>query len=73
MSFGKKLQQLRRAAYMSRADLAASMGISTKSIRSWEEDRELSSIDTATRVAEALRVPLDWLLSEDDRLRAEAE
>jgi DNA-binding XRE family transcriptional regulator len=53
MRFGKKLRQLRRAAYMSQADLAVSLGISTDSIRDWEEGRHLPSTDTANTVAEA--------------------
>ena len=69
MSFGKKLHQLRRAAYMSRADLAASIGISREIIRDWEEGRELPLTETASRIAEALKIPVDWLLSESDRLR----
>ena len=54
---------------MSRADLAASIGISREIIRDWEEGRELPLTETASRIAEALKIPVDWLLSESDRLR----
>jgi transcriptional regulator with XRE-family HTH domain len=59
MTFGQRLQALRAEAGLSQPQLAARAGLSIDSFRNWEQDRVLSRIDTATRLARALGVSLE--------------
>ena len=61
MSFGKRLQELRKAAGLSQSQLAARAGVPIDSLRNWEQDKALPKIDTAALLAVALGVSLDRL------------
>jgi transcriptional regulator with XRE-family HTH domain len=65
-SFGRKLQQLRKGAGLSQADLAAKANVSVDSLRHWEQGQVLPRIDAATKLARALGVSLDLLAVEVD-------
>jgi transcriptional regulator with XRE-family HTH domain len=66
MSFGKRLQELRRVAGLSQTDLAKQSGISIDSLRNWEQDRALPKIDAAARLARHLKVLVDELVRDAD-------
>jgi transcriptional regulator with XRE-family HTH domain len=59
MGFGKTLQDLRKAAGLSQAELAVRSDTSIDSLRNWEQDKALPKIDAVTRLASALSVSLD--------------
>jgi transcriptional regulator with XRE-family HTH domain len=61
MTFGMKLQQVRKSAGMPQTELARLSETSIDSLRNWEQDRAMPKIDAAARLARALGVPLDVL------------
>jgi transcriptional regulator with XRE-family HTH domain len=65
MSFGARLQELRKDAGFSQSELARRSGSSIDSLRNWEQDRVLPRLDAATRLARALGVSLDRLAVQD--------
>jgi transcriptional regulator with XRE-family HTH domain len=65
MSFGKTLQNLRRAAGLTQTELAMRSNTSIDTLRNWEQDQALPKIDAATRLARALGVSLNKLAVED--------
>jgi transcriptional regulator with XRE-family HTH domain len=67
MSFGKTLQNLRRAAGLTQTELAMRSNTSIDTLRNWEQDQALPKIDAATRLARALGVSLNKLAVEDKR------
>jgi transcriptional regulator with XRE-family HTH domain len=58
---GERLQRLRKAAGMSQSQLARAAAVPLGSLKNWEQDRRVPLLDTAARVASALRVSLDEL------------
>jgi transcriptional regulator with XRE-family HTH domain len=61
MSFGDRLQQLRKAAGLSQAELATRSETSLDTLRRWEQGRNLPNIEAAAKLARALGVSLDDL------------
>lgn len=64
----QRLRQARRFADMTQADLAKRCGVTRGAVALWEsaesEHRTKPSIDHIQVIAEACRVPLDWLLND---------
>ena len=56
---GEVLQRLRKEAEMSQAELAEAAGVPIGTVRNWEQNRRVPGLDTAARVASALKVSLD--------------
>jgi transcriptional regulator with XRE-family HTH domain len=61
MTFGQRLQELRKAAGLSQTELAARSATAIDTFRKWEQGRTLPSIEAAARLATALGVSLDQL------------
>jgi transcriptional regulator with XRE-family HTH domain len=72
MGIGMRLQQLRKAAGLSQTELAQLSETSIDSLRNWEQDRSTPKLDAAARLAKALGVTLDALVSESPESRRES-
>ena len=61
--FGNRLYALRREAGLSQAELGARLGVSNKAVSKWENGTAKPGLDIARRLAEALNVTLDELMT----------
>jgi transcriptional regulator with XRE-family HTH domain len=61
---GQRLQRLRKAAGLSQSELGKAADIPVGSLRNWEQDRRTPLLDTAGKVARALGVTVDELITE---------
>jgi transcriptional regulator with XRE-family HTH domain len=66
MSLGKKIEDLRRKRGITSRELAADVQVTSSLISQIEHGKTSPSLDTLRRIAKALRVPLTYLLLEDD-------
>ena len=66
MSLGKKIGDLRRKRGLTSRELATNVQVTSSLISQIEHDKTSPSLDTLRRIAKALRVPLIYLLLEDD-------
>lgn len=62
-----RVQELREAAGLSKAELARRAGINERTVRNIESGVYLPSLDTACKLAKALEVPFQALLTETAR------
>jgi transcriptional regulator with XRE-family HTH domain len=58
MSFGRHLRGLRKAAGLSRPELARRAGVPAGTLRNWEADRGFPGLPALMRLAGALGVPV---------------
>ena len=58
-AIGQRMRDLRTSAGMSQPQLARAAGIPVASLRNWEQGRRAPLLDTAARLAKALKVSLD--------------
>lgn len=65
MSFGEKLQSLRKDKGLSQEQLAAKLGVSRQAVSKWELDSSLPDTVNVIQIAELFGVSLDYLLKED--------
>ena len=72
MTFGEKLQALRRSAGMSQDTLAERLDVSRQAVSKWERDEALPETENLIRIAEIFGVSLDELLQQPRRTAAEA-
>ena len=68
MSFPKRLHQLRRERGLSQDELAARIGTKGPAIGRYERGTAAPTIETATRLADALGTSLDYLVALTDHL-----
>jgi transcriptional regulator with XRE-family HTH domain len=66
MRFGEKITRLKKAKKLSQIELASITGISRDAISKYERGDVLPSVEYAKRIANALGVSLDYLVSESD-------
>lgn len=66
MTFGEKLQKLRKEAGLSQEDLACQLGVSRQAISKWERDSGYPETDKILRMGKMFHVSLDYLLGEDE-------
>ena len=66
MSLGKKIEGLRRRRGLTTRELAMDVQVTSSLISQIEHSKTSPSLDTLRRIAKALRVPLIYLLLEDD-------
>ena len=66
MKFGEKITKLKKAKKMSQVTLAEKTGISRDAISKYERGDTVPSVDYAKRIADALGVSLDYLVSDND-------
>lgn len=62
MTFGERLQQLRRKAGMSQDALAEKLEVSRQAVSKWERDEAMPETDKVIRIAQLFGVSLDALL-----------
>lgn len=62
MTFGEKLQTLRRGAGMSQDALAEKLEVSRQAVSKWERDETMPETDKLVRIARLFGVSLDGLL-----------
>ena len=66
MSFGEKVKRARLSLDITQKELSNMAGISARTISSYENGHSLAHGNNARRLAEALRVSADYLLSEEE-------
>ena len=66
MSFGNRLLQTRKKKEISQEELAKHLGTKGPAIGRYERDEMKPSIETATKMAQVLEVPLNWLVGATD-------
>jgi transcriptional regulator with XRE-family HTH domain len=63
--FGKKLKEARLERGLSQRSLGLSIGLSDKTISSYESSRSYPSLDVLKKLSEELRKSLDYFLSSE--------
>ena len=63
MTFGEKLQALRRRTGMSQDMLAEKLEVSRQAVSKWERDEAMPETDKLVRIAKLFDISLDELLS----------
>jgi len=67
MKFGEKITKLKKLKNLSQVALAETTGISRDAISKYERGDSMPSVDYAKRIADALGVSLDYLVSDNDK------
>lgn len=62
MTFGEKLQELRRGSGMSQDALAEKLDVSRQAVSKWERDEAMPETDKVVRIAQLFGVSIDYLL-----------
>ena len=57
---GQNIRKLRKEKNMSQSELAKLLGVSQRTISSYEQNTAKASFDTMTEIADYFRVPLDY-------------
>lgn len=65
MSFGEKLQQLRKEKGLSQEDLAHQLNISRQAVSKWESQNGYPEIEKMILISDLFQVSLDYLMKED--------
>lgn len=65
MTFGEKLQKLRKEAGMSQEELAARLDVSRQAVSKWERDSGYPETEKIVRMGRLFHVTMDYLLNED--------
>ena len=65
MTFGEKIQKLRKEAGMSQEKLSYQLGVSRQAISKWERDNGYPEIEKIVRMSKIFHVSLDYLLNEE--------
>ena len=63
MSFGEKLQELRKGKGLTQEELADALYVSRTAVSKWEADRGYPNIDSLKDISKFFRVSIDELLS----------
>lgn len=67
MSLGQKITKIRKEKKLSQVDVASYVGVSRDAISKYERGDSVPSVDYAKRIADALGVSLDYLVSDSDK------
>ena len=65
MTFGEKLQELRRKAGMSQDTLSEKLEVSRQAVSKWERDETMPETEKVVRIAQLFGVSIDYLLLAD--------
>lgn len=68
MSFGKRLNQLRRKSGYTAQNMADMLGIGIRSYRAYESDDREPGFENLVKIADYLDVSTDYLLERDEFL-----
>lgn len=66
MSLAQKLKQLRLQAGLTQEQLAAHIGVSSRTIKHWEHGTRMPSAVYLLALADRFHVSVDWLLGRID-------
>lgn len=66
MSFGTKLQDLRREKRISQEELAERLNVSRQAISRWENDKGYPEVDKLIQMSELFEVSIDYLIKDED-------
>ena len=66
MTFGQKLQQLRKARGMSQEDLAGQLSVTRQTISKWELDQSTPDLPYLAAISDLFAVSTDYLIKEQD-------
>ncbi len=72
MTFGEKIQKLRKEAGLSQEELSYQLGVSRQAISKWERDNGYPETDKIVRMSKIFHVTLDYLLNEEGTQTPEA-
>lgn len=72
MTFGEKIQKLRKQAGLSQEELAYQLHVSRQAISKWERDNGYPEIEKIVRLSKIFHVTLDYLLNEEGTQTPEA-
>lgn len=67
MTFGEKLQELRRKQAMSQDALAERLEVSRQAVSKWERDEAMPETDKIVRIAQLFGVSTDYLLLDEQK------
>ena len=65
MTFGEKIQKLRKEAGLSQEDLSYQLGVSRQAISKWERDNGYPEPEKIVRMSKIFNVTLDYLLNDE--------
>lgn len=71
MTFGEKIQKLRKEAGLSQEELSYQLGVSRQAISKWERDNGYPETEKIIRMSKLFNVSLDYLLNEEDTEKPE--
>lgn len=71
MTFGEKIQKLRKEAGLSQEELSYQLGVSRQAISKWERDNGYPETEKIVQMSKMFHVSLDYLLNEDDTKKPE--
>lgn len=66
MTFGRKLQTLRKEKSLSQSELAEQLYVTRQSVSQWENDKSMPSVDLLIKLSEIYGITLDALLVDDE-------
>ena len=71
MTFGEKIQKLRKEAGLSQEELSYQLNVSRQAISKWERDNGYPETEKIVRMSKLFNVSLDYLLNEEDTQKPE--
>lgn len=71
MTFGEKIQKLRKESGLSQEELSYQLGVSRQAISKWERDSGYPETEKIVRMSKIFDVTLDYLLNEEDSQKPE--
>lgn len=71
MTFGEKIQKLRKEAGLSQEELSHQLQVSRQAISKWERDNGYPETEKIVRMSKFFNVSLDYLLNEEDMQKPE--
>lgn len=66
MSFGEKLQRLRKAQGLSQEELAARLSVTRQTISKWELDQSTPELGLLAQISDIFGVTTDYLIKKDE-------
>lgn len=73
MALSEKLYTLRKKSGLSQEQLAEQLGVSRQAISKWESGQSIPESDKLVVISNYFKVPLDYLLKEDDEQQVISE
>lgn len=71
MTFGEKIQKLRKESGLSQEELADQLNVSRQAVSKWERDSGYPETEKIVRMSKLFHVSLDYLLGEEDTQKPE--